>query len=176
MLLILSWWLVIQLFTLATLPLASRLFARLPSRGYPLAKALGLLLVSYLLWLGATLHVLPNSFGGAVVALLSWRAFPRGWAAMDGSGMPVVCVRWSAGCGELADSADRRAALRCSCWPLGRVPGLQPRHRRHREADGVRLRQRHPPQPPLPAAGSWLSGYGISSTTSATSCSRRSPT
>ncbi len=65
MLSILSWWLVIQLFALAALPLAWRLFARLPSRGYPLAKALGLLLVSYLLWLGATLHVLPNSFGGA---------------------------------------------------------------------------------------------------------------
>ncbi len=69
MIAILSWWLVIQLFTLAALPLAWRLFARLPGRGYPFAKALGLLLVSFILWLGAIFHLLPNDVGGIVVAL-----------------------------------------------------------------------------------------------------------
>ena len=70
MLPLLLWWLVVQLLGLAALPLTWRLFARLPGHGYPLAKALGLLLVSYLLWLGASLHVLPNSFGGPAVALV----------------------------------------------------------------------------------------------------------
>ena len=84
MLAVISWWLVIQLFALAALPLAWRLFARLPGRGYPFAKALGLLLVSYVLWLGATLHLLPNAVGGAVVALLvvagvSWWLGRDGW-------------------------------------------------------------------------------------------------
>jgi uncharacterized membrane protein len=66
-----SWWLVMQVFALAALPLAWRLFRRLPGRGYALAKALGLLLVSYVLWLGASLHLLPNSVGGILVALLA---------------------------------------------------------------------------------------------------------
>jgi uncharacterized membrane protein len=69
MLAFLSWWLVIQLFTLAALPLAWRLFGRLPGRGYPFAKALGLLLVSFVLWLGAIFHLLPNDVGGGVCAL-----------------------------------------------------------------------------------------------------------
>ncbi|MCU0501025.1 MAG: DUF2298 domain-containing protein, partial [Anaerolineae bacterium] len=66
----LSWWLVIQIFALAALPLGWRLFGRLPGRGYPLVKALGLLLVSYLLWMGATIRLLPNTIGGIAVALL----------------------------------------------------------------------------------------------------------
>ena len=44
---VLRFWLVIQLFALAVLPLAWRWLAPLPSRGYALAKPLGLLPVSY---------------------------------------------------------------------------------------------------------------------------------
>lgn len=71
MLAVLSFWFFVQLFALAALPLAWRLFAALPSRGYALAKPLGLLLVSYVLWLGASLGFLRNSAGGV---LLSWAA------------------------------------------------------------------------------------------------------
>ena len=88
---------ILQLFTLAALPLAWRLFARLPVRGYPLAKALGLLLVAYVLWLGATLHVLPNSFGGAVVALIVVAGGPGGWVATVGGAMRTAYVRWQPG-------------------------------------------------------------------------------
>ena len=66
----LLWWLVIQLFALAALPLTWRWLAHLPSRGYPLAKAIGLLLVSFLLWLAAIFHLLPNRVGGVVAALV----------------------------------------------------------------------------------------------------------
>lgn len=65
---ILRFWLVLQLFALAALPLAWRWFAPLPSRGYALAKPLGLLLVSYLLWLGASLGFLRNGVGGTLLA------------------------------------------------------------------------------------------------------------
>ena len=80
---IFSWWLVIQIFALAALPLGWRLFGRLPGRGYPLAKALGLLLVSYVLWMGATIRLLPNTVGGIAVALLIVAALSI-WLGRDG--------------------------------------------------------------------------------------------
>ena len=81
MLATLSWWLVIQIFALAALPLGWRLFGRLSGRGYPLAKALGLLLVSYVLWMGATIRLLPNTIGGIAVALLIVAGCGSGWGA-----------------------------------------------------------------------------------------------
>lgn len=67
---VLRFWLFIQIFALAALPLAWRLFAALPSRGYALAKPLGLLLVTYVLWLSASLGLLRNSTGGILASLL----------------------------------------------------------------------------------------------------------
>jgi YYY domain-containing protein len=71
MLYILLWWFILQLFGLAALPTAYHLFRWLPDRGYAFAKALGLLLVSYILWMGAITGVLTNSIGGIVIALLA---------------------------------------------------------------------------------------------------------
>lgn len=67
---VLRFWVIIQIFALAALPLTWRLFAALPSRGYALAKPLGLLLVTYLLWLSASLGLLRNSNGGILASLL----------------------------------------------------------------------------------------------------------
>ncbi len=69
MLQVFTWWLLIQLLGLAALPLAYRLFKWLPGRGYTFAKPLGLLLTSYFLWSGASLGILRNTRGGAIVAL-----------------------------------------------------------------------------------------------------------
>ncbi len=66
---VLRFWLIVQAFALAALPLVWRVLGALPSRGYVLAKPLGLLLVTYLLWFGASLGLLRNSSGGI---LLSW--------------------------------------------------------------------------------------------------------
>jgi YYY domain-containing protein len=66
---VLRFWLVVQLFALAALPLAWRLFGALPSRGYALAKPLGLLLVTYVLWMGGSLGLLRNSVGGVLASL-----------------------------------------------------------------------------------------------------------
>ena len=66
----LFWWILIQLFGLAALPLTFCLFSRLPDRGYTLARPLGLLLVGYLLWLGGSLGFWKNSVGATVVALV----------------------------------------------------------------------------------------------------------
>ncbi len=67
---LLRFWIVLQIFGLIALPLAWRLFAHLPDRGYTLAKALGLLAAGYLLWLGSTFGLLRNTAGGAVLAML----------------------------------------------------------------------------------------------------------
>jgi uncharacterized membrane protein len=67
---VLIWWLTITLLGLAALPLAFWLFERLPMGGLGFARPLGLLLVSYLLWLGASCRILPNNLAGMAVAAL----------------------------------------------------------------------------------------------------------
>jgi YYY domain-containing protein len=72
------WWLIIEVLGLIALPLTMRLFRHLPDWGYTLAKPLGLLLVSYVLWIGATFGLLHNSVGGIVFSILAVAAF-SGW-------------------------------------------------------------------------------------------------
>ena len=57
----LIWLLSIELLGLAILPLTYALFRRLPDRGLILSKVLAILLVSYLLWMLGTAHILPNT-------------------------------------------------------------------------------------------------------------------
>jgi YYY domain-containing protein len=67
---VLIWWVLVQVFGLVALPLAFRLFRRLPDRGYGVSKALGLLLVSYLFWLLGILGFLRNDSGSAILSLV----------------------------------------------------------------------------------------------------------
>ena len=76
---VVSWWLLIQILGLAALPLAYRLFRWLPGSGYAFAKPLGLLLTSYLLWIGASLGFLRNTASGALVALLVTAGLSVAW-------------------------------------------------------------------------------------------------
>jgi YYY domain-containing protein len=68
--LVIIWWLIVQALGWTAWPLAFRALRWLPDRGYMLAKPLGLLLVSYVLWLLASLRVLPNNPLGIGVAWL----------------------------------------------------------------------------------------------------------
>lgn len=65
-----AWWLIIQFIGLAALPLTRRVFTWLPGRGYAFSKPVGLLLVSYLLWLLASAGLLRNDLSGILLALL----------------------------------------------------------------------------------------------------------
>jgi len=72
----LTWWGAAMLVGLVAFPLTFVFFHRLPDRGYAFAKVIGLLLLSYCLWIGATLGIYPNSRGSiilimAILALLS---------------------------------------------------------------------------------------------------------
>ncbi len=65
-----TWWLVLEVIGIAAWPLASLLFRRVYLRGYPLAKALGLVLLAYVNWLGASLHFTQNRTSTIVIILL----------------------------------------------------------------------------------------------------------
>lgn len=62
------WYLVLQGFMLAGTPLTLSWLRHLPSRGYALSKALGLLFSGVFLWWGATLRLWPNTAAAAIAA------------------------------------------------------------------------------------------------------------
>ncbi len=66
----LTWWAAAMLVGLIALPITFVFFHRLPDRGYAFTKVIGLLLVSYCLWIGATLGLFPNSRGSIILILI----------------------------------------------------------------------------------------------------------
>jgi YYY domain-containing protein len=77
-----TWWMVVEILGLAALPLTYWLFKNLPDRGYAFAKPLGILLTSYVLWIGGSFGFLRNSWGGIVFSILvvavgSWWFYSR---------------------------------------------------------------------------------------------------
>jgi len=92
-----TWWFWLLIIGWMALPLAWQLFSRFPDRGYTLSKVLGLLLWAYLLWLGATVGVLHNTLGGALLAIvgvfsLSWLLARKAWRVDERGERPLW--RW----------------------------------------------------------------------------------
>ena len=83
MIAIVIWWIIAQVLGWVTLPIAMRFFRWLPERGYAFSKPLGLLLVSYIVWLGASTGFLRNDLSGILFAILlvtavsAWLLFRR---------------------------------------------------------------------------------------------------
>ncbi len=67
---VVAWWGLLVIIGWATWPLLFALLPALPDRAFPLAKVAGLLLVSWLAWLGASLRLPTWSRGGLLLALL----------------------------------------------------------------------------------------------------------
>ena len=65
----LLWWLALALVGWAAFPLAFLLFRWLPDRGYAFSRVLGLVILSYTLWIGGSAHVLPFSRPTIIVLL-----------------------------------------------------------------------------------------------------------
>ncbi|HEU4758880.1 MAG TPA: DUF2298 domain-containing protein, partial [Dehalococcoidia bacterium] len=63
------WWLGIEAVGLAALPLTYAFFRRLPDGGFAFAKVVGLLLLGYGVWTGATVGILPNTRTSVVLVL-----------------------------------------------------------------------------------------------------------
>ena len=66
---VVAWLVVMQLMALAILPVALAVFRSLPDRGYLLAKLLGILVVSLVAWMLASLQWMAFSFGAVVVGI-----------------------------------------------------------------------------------------------------------
>ncbi|MBP8948434.1 MAG: hypothetical protein KBG73_06295 [Candidatus Promineofilum sp.] len=69
-----AWFVAVVLIGWVAFPLAFVALGGLPDRGYGLARILGLLIVSYLTWLAASLKWLPHTRGTLLLALLAMAA------------------------------------------------------------------------------------------------------
>lgn len=88
-----SWYLLSTLIGWLTFPLLYRLLPSLPGRGYGLARPAGLLLWGYLFWIGASLGLLQNDVGGAVLALILLAGLSA-WALFSGGKDDDVARSW----------------------------------------------------------------------------------
>ena len=68
---VIAWWFWIALAGAAAFPLCLRLLGGLPDKGYTLARALGLMLVTFIFWLLASFGFLDNSAGSVALSWLS---------------------------------------------------------------------------------------------------------
>ena len=66
----LTWWAAAGLLGAIAFPITFVFFNRLPDRGYAFTKVIGLLLLSYCLWIGATLGIYPNSRGSIILIMI----------------------------------------------------------------------------------------------------------
>ena len=162
MLTVLLWWLWVQVIGLVTLPLAHQFFRRLPDRGYMFARPLGLLLVSYSLWIGCSLGLLRNTTGGAVfsilvVASVSFLVYRRGRAAHD----PGL-LAWLRANVRLVLAGEILFAVALALWSLIRAysPELTTaggeKFMEIMYLNSIGRAEHFPPQ------DAWLSGYAIS--------------
>jgi YYY domain-containing protein len=87
---VIFWWLVVTLIGLLALPLTLLLFNHLPDRGYALSKSLGLLLVSYFVWLNSSLGWLSNTAATAIIGLI----FLGGFSLWVVAGRRYPFKRW----------------------------------------------------------------------------------
>ncbi len=91
----LTWWGLIELIGLVGFPLTFVMLRALPDRGYNFSKIVGLLLVSYVLWIGASARVIPNERWAlllvvALVTAASSFVFVRRWREVR----PFLAARW----------------------------------------------------------------------------------
>jgi YYY domain-containing protein len=162
MIIVLIWWLWMEVIGLAALPLAYRFFRRLPDRGYTFARPLGLLLTSYLLWIGGSFGLLRNSVGGALFSLLvvagvSLFIYRRGRSP----GEPGL-LDWLRGKWRLVLAVELLFAAALAVWALQRAysPDLTTSGgEKFMEIMYLNSIGRSDYFPPNDA---WLSGYGIS--------------
>ncbi len=129
MLIVAVWWLWMEILGWAALPLAFRFFRRLPDRGYSFARPLGLLLTSYVLWLGASLGLLRNSLGGALFSLFIvatgslifyWRGRANSASSEPDADDPGL-LQWLRANARLVLAVELLFALALALWSLLRA-------------------------------------------------------
>lgn len=151
---IVLWWLASSILGLLALPLVTRVFKQLPDRGYAFARPLGLMGASFVLWLGASLHLVPNNAGGAIGSLLLFGTAALLLGRREGLLEWLRSERWTVAAMELVFAGS------FVLWAFVRAnnPEIQATEKPMELAflNGILRSGSFPPLDP------WLSGYGIS--------------
>jgi YYY domain-containing protein len=95
---VILWLLAAELLGLIALPIVFTICRRLPDRGYPLAKVVGLLLLAWGIWLAASAKLIPFTVWGILLVLLLL------------VGLSALCWRLGAG-REIRDFASNKRGL-----------------------------------------------------------------
>jgi len=153
---VLAWWLVVTIGGVASFPIAFSLFRALPDRGYAFAKALGLLLVGYALWMGATIGLVGNTRGGALLVLVALAiAGAVAWGRKRSEIQEFLAERWRY---VLLVEALFAAAFFAAAWLRAFVPDIAGTEKPDEFAFlNAVLRTEH-----FPAYDPWLSGFSLS--------------
>ncbi len=156
---LLRWWIAIEVIGLAAWPLGWRLCGNLADRGYGLSKALGLLLVSYGLWLASSFGFLNNDLGGILASLLAGAALSA-WVLRRNDGGWAALRVWAQEHGRLIAFNEALFLVAFVAWAIFRAhdPAIAGTEKPMEFAflNGILRSDRFPPLDP------WLSGYAIS--------------
>lgn len=158
---LLRWWIVIEVIGLAAWPLSWRLCGNLADRGYGLSKALGLLLVSYALWVTSSFGFLGNDLGGILASLLAVAACSA-WTVRDGGGDEgwAALREWMRQRRRLIFFSEGLFLAAFVAWAIFRAydPAIAGTEKPMEFAflNGILRSDRFPPLDP------WLAGYAIS--------------
>ena len=160
---ILVWWLLLQVLGWLALPTAMRIFRWLPDRGYAFSKALGLLIISYFLWIGASTGLLTNDLGGILLAILLL-TIASAWFYFRGKGTIIPEIRtflrekW-----KMIVTVEVLFLLALVGWAIFRayvpykIENMSGEKFMEIAFQNAILRSQH-----FPPLDPWLSGYGIS--------------
>jgi uncharacterized membrane protein len=151
-----GWWLASTLLAALAFPLAWRVFTRLPDRGLGFARALGILVSGYALWLGASIGLWRNGSGGSIAGVLVLAGLSL-WA---GKGRWNEIGTWVRGNLKLLATGEGLFLFAFIVWAVIRasnpdIVGTE----KPMELAFLNSVLRSPTFPP---ADPWLSGYAIS--------------
>jgi uncharacterized membrane protein len=151
-----GWWLVSAGLGALAFPLGWRLFTRLPDRGLGFARALGILISGYALWLGASIGLWRNGSGASVAAVLALAAAGL-WA---GRGRWREIASWLQERWKLVAAGEGLFLVAFFAWAIVRASNPDAvATEKPMELAFLNSVLRSPTFPP---ADPWLSGYGIS--------------
>lgn len=162
MLPLLAWYLAVQICGIIALPIAWRVFARLPDGGYSISKHLGILLAGAVSWFASAIGLLSNDRGGAWLSL----------ALVAGAGLAVAgdgllrgpegkrpLIQWLKACTAeiMKMEALFLAAFLLWAWVRSCDPAIS-----HTEQpmDLMYLSSVHT-SPVFPPRDAWLAGYPV---------------
>lgn len=153
----LCWYVLILVIGLAGFPIIFRLLPNLTSRGYALARPLGLLIWGFLFWLLGSLGVLQNDLGGVILAFLPlaglaiWSCIKGGWREM---------ITWIKVSKKTLIVMEVVFFVAFALWTVVRAANPDASYtEKPMELAFINSLLRSPTLPPLDP---WLSGYAIS--------------